>query len=129
MPQNIDKQQALHQFFGGFGLDARDENTVPDDAMTRFGGKYLTYGVTTAALDEPVSLYANLWYRDTSWAEITSMANSISEAIGIGGVVIPYDGGYLWVCRGVPFAQRLDSGDSTIRRIYINLRAEYLSAD
>lgn len=129
MPESTNKEQALHRFWSGFGLTARDENTTPDNAMTLFGGKYITYGVTTAALDEPVSLYANLWFRDSSWAEITSVANSIAESIGLGGTLIPYDDGYLWICRGVPFSQRLDSGDSTIRRIYINLRAEFLSAN
>jgi len=125
----MDKEQALHQFWSRFGWSARDENTVPDDAMERFGGHYITYALSTAALDERVPLSANLWCRDSSWETITEKANAISEAIGIGGMVIPFDDGYLWICRGAPFSQRLDSGDSTIRRIYINLMAEYLSAN
>lgn len=125
----MDKEQALHQFWSGFGWAARDENTVPDDAMTRFNGHYITYAVSTAALDEPVPLSASLWIKDSSWATITAKANDISEAIGIGGMVLPYDGGYLWICRGVPFSQRMPDEDDTIRRIYINVMAEYLSAD
>ena len=128
-PIALDKEQALHQFWSGFGLTARDEGTVPDDAMTRFGGHYITYAVNTAAFQEPIPIYGNLWYKDTSWETITQKANEISEAIGIGGILIPYEGGYLWICRGVPFSQRIQDEDDTIRRIYINLMAEFLSAN
>jgi hypothetical protein len=124
-----DKEQALHQFWSGFGWKAYDENTVPDNAMEQLGGHYITYSVVTAALDEPVPIHANLWMRDTSWEEITQKANAISEAIGIGGVVIPFDSGYLWICRGTPFSQRLPESDDTIRKIYLNLMVEYLSAN
>lgn len=125
----MDKEQALHQFWSSFGLTAYDENTVPDNALTVNGGKYLTYNVATASLDEPTPLYANLWYKSSSWAEITVKANEMSEAIGRGGAIVPFDGGYIWICRGVPFSQRMPDEDDTIRRIYINVMAEYLSAD
>lgn len=125
----MNKEQALHQFWSSFGLTAYDENTVPDNALTVNGGKYLTYNVATASLDEPTPLYANLWYKSSSWAEITAKANEMSEAIGRGGAIVPFDGGYIWICRGVPFSQRMPDEDDTIRRIYINVMAEYLSAD
>lgn len=125
----MDKEQALHKFWSSFGLTAYDENTVPDNALTTNGGKYLTYSVATASLDEPTPLYANLWYKSSSWAEITVKTNEMSEAIGRGGAIVPFDGGYIWICRGVPFSQRMPDEDDTIRRIYINVMAEYLSAD
>lgn len=125
----MDKEQALHSFWSSFGLTAYDENTVPDDAMTVNGGKYLTYNVATASLGEPTPIYANLWHKSSSWAEITAKANEMAESIGIGGTLLPYDGGYLWICRGTPFTQRMADDDDTIRRIYINCMAEYLSAD
>lgn len=126
----MDKEQALHSFWSGFGWAARDENTVPDDAMTRFGGHYITYNVATAALNEPVPLSADLWAKDgTSWADITRKANEISQAISVGGKLIPFDGGYLWICRGVPFSQRIGDTDDTVRRINLNIMAEFLSAD
>lgn len=124
-----DKEKALHAFWSSFGWAARDENTVPDDAMTQYGGKYITYAVTTAALDEPVPISGNLWCKDTSWAEITAKVEEMSQTIGIGGMLFKYDGGYLWICRGVPFSQRMTDTDDTVRRIYINLMAEYLSAN
>ena len=124
-----DKEQALHAFWSGFEWVARDENTVPDNAMVLYSGHYITYSLVTAALDERVQLPANLWCKDTSWATITAKANEIAAAIGIGGKLIPYTGGYLWITRGNPFSQRLASDDDTIRRIYLNCTAEYLSAD
>lgn len=124
-----DKEQALHQFWSGFGWAARDENTVPDDAMTRYDGHYITYTVATSSLDEPVPLSASLWCKDTSWTTITAKAEEISKALGISGKIVRFDGGYLWLCRGVPFTQRMPDEDDTIRRIYINVMAEYLSAD
>lgn len=125
----MDKEQALHQFWSSFGLTAYDENTVPDNALTVNFRKYLTYNVATAALDEPTPLYANLWYKSSSWDEITVKANEIAEAIGRGGAIVPFDGGKIWICRGTPFSQRMPDDDDTIRRIYINVMAEYLSAD
>lgn len=125
----MDKEQALHKFWSSFGLTAYDENTVPDNALTTNGGKYLTYNVATASLDEPTPLYANLWYKSSSWAEITVKANQMSEAIGRGGAIVPFDGGKIWICRGTPFSQRMPDENDTIRRIYINVMAEYLSAD
>lgn len=98
--------------------------------MTRFNGNYITYTVSTASLNEPIPIAGNLWRRDSSWETITEKAEQISKAIGIGGMLIPYTGGYLWICRGTPFSQRMpDENDDTIRRIYINLMAEFLSAD
>ena len=128
-PATRDKEQALHDFWSGFGLTAYDENSVPDNAMSIENGHYLTYNVSTAALDEPLPLTASLWYRDMSWAAITQKANAISEAIGLGGVLVPYAGGAIWICRGSTFSQRLADDDNTIRRIYLNVMAEYLSAN
>ena len=125
----MDKEQALHQFWSSFGLTAYDENTVPDNALTTNGGKYLTYNVATASLDEPTPLYANLWYKSSSWAEITAKAEEMAQTIGRGGKLVPFDGGKIWICRGTPFSQRMPDDDDTIRRIYINVMAEYLSAN
>ena len=125
------KQEALHQFWAGFGIAAREENSVPDVAiaMTRFDGHYITYNVPTASINETVPIYGNLWYKDTSLEAITLKANEISEALGLAGKRIPFDGGVLWLVRGVPFAQPVVDDDDTIKHIYINLTAEYISAN
>lgn len=123
----MDSLQTLHSFWSSFGLKAYDENTVPDNAMAANSGKYITYSVSMAYFDEPVLLSASLWYKSTSWAEITQKSAEIGDAIGLGGKTIPFDGGYLWIKRGVPFAQRMADEDDTIRRIYLNIEVEYFT--
>ena len=93
---------------------------LPDD--------YITYEVQTANLGDPVALTASLWYRSTSWAEITQKAEEIAQAIGYGGKVIPVEGGYLWIKLGSPFAQRMPvDEDDSMRRIYLNISVDFLT--
>jgi len=122
----MDSMQALHQFWSGFGLKAYDESTVPDGAMAVNNGKYLTYTVSEAYFDETDALYASLWYKSTSWSEISQKAEEIGQAIGYGGKLVPFDGGVIWIKRGSPWAQRMSDEDDTIRRIYLIIEAEYL---
>lgn len=120
----MDKAQALHTFWSSFGLTAYDENAVPDNAEF----PYITYSVLTDSIDYVVGLSGSLWYRSTSWQEISQKAEEISEYITIGGKVLPLDIGYLWLCRGTPFAQRMiDENDSLVKRIYFNLDGEFLT--
>ena len=123
----MDNVQALHNFWNSFGLTARDENTVPDNAMTAYGGKYITYAVMVGYLEDTLMMSASLWYKSSSWAEITQKANEIGQYIGYGGRILDFDGGKLWIKRGVPFSQRMSDEDDTIRRIYINIEVEYLN--
>lgn len=122
-PATVDKWQAIQNFFASFSLTAYDENTVPDGAAL----PYLTYSVSVAALNEPVPLSASLWYRSTSWADISQKAEEISDAVGYHGVIVPYTNGRIFVTRGTPFAQRMADEDDTIRRIYLNFTFEFLS--
>lgn len=123
------KIAALHQFFSSFGLYAFEENTVPsgDDAPTL---PYLTYSVTTDSIGTDVPLQMNLWYRSGSWTQANEKVEEICKAIGIGGKILPCDNGSIWIKRGSPFAQNMgDPEDDMIRRKYINLTAEFLTAD
>lgn len=120
----MDKSQAIHNFWSSFGLNAYDEQAVPDDATY----PYITYTVIFDSIDYIVNLTGSLWYRSTSWAEASLKAHEISEYIGIGGVVLPIDNGYVWITRGNPFAQRLgDDTDNQVKRIYFNINCEYLT--
>ncbi len=122
-----DKAQALYQFWSSFELPAYDENSVPTgrDASSY---EYITYSVATDCIGYDVGLSASLWYRSSSWAEISRKAEEIAEKLD-NMPPIPIVGGYLWLKRGNPFAQRMsDPADDMIRRIYINISAEYLTA-
>lgn len=125
----MDKQAAIHSFWSSFGLKAYDESSVPDDAMVISNDKYITFSVATSAFNEPIPLTANLWYRSVTWASIVAKTEEIEHAIGRGGVVLPCDGGAVWIVKGSPFAQRMTDEDDTIRRIYLNIIVEFLTED
>lgn len=125
----MDSMQALNAFWNSHGLKAYDEYTVPDNSMQNNGGKYITYSAAEGYFDEPVALTASLWYRSTSWGEITKKAQEIGRKIGYGGLTVPFDGGSLWIKRGSPFSQRIADEDDTIRRIFLNIEVEFLTSE
>ena len=123
------KAAAIYDFWAGFGLPAFEENSVPTgkDAPAF---PYITYQLITDSFGGGVAMTASLWYRDSSWGRANAKADEISEAIGYGGDVILYDAGSIWIKRGQPFAQRMgDASDKKIKRIIINIEAEYFSCD
>lgn len=116
-----DKWQAIHSFWEGFGLPAYDRNSVPDDAVE----PYITYTPLVADFENPLVLSGSLWYRGSSWKDISLKADEISRSLK---KIIPVEGGYLFLTRGSPFAQRMDDENETVKRIYINLMAEFYTA-
>ena len=123
----MDKYQAIDEFWNRFSIPAYDESSVPDNAEL----PYITYSAQTSDLvSGPVAMTASLWYYGQSWAAVSKKAIAISEYIGMGGIVSLYDGGALWIKRGSQFSQRLsDPDDPLIRRIILNIEAEYISAN
>ena len=123
------KAAAIYDFWTGFGLPAFEENSVPtgEDAPAF---PYVTYQLITDSFGGGVAMTASLWYRDSSWVNANAKADEISEAIGYGGNIIGRDGRAIWLKRGQPFAQRMgDASDKKIKRISINIEAEYFSRD
>ena len=118
------KEQAYHAFLASFNWPVYDENTVPDDAAL----PRITYNFSGAEFGDPVAMSISVWDRSTSWASVTAMKDSIYNAIGLGGKIIRFDGGYIWIKRGQPFSQRMADENDSIRRIYIVLEVEYLTA-
>ena len=120
------KAAAIYQFWSGFGLTAYEENTVPTDATF----PYITYQLVTDSFDREIPLTASLWYRSESWTAINAKAEEISQKIGRGGKIIPCDGGAIWLKRGQPFSQSMvDESDDLIKRKYLNITAEFMTAD
>lgn len=121
----MNKTQAVQEFWSSFGIPAYDKNTVPDDAVM----PYITYEVSTGSMDSVLPWNASLWYRTKSWRDIELKALEIARAIGgMGYYSIKIDEGYLWLTQGTPFAQRVPDDDDTVRRIYLNVTAEFLTA-
>ena len=123
------KAAAIYDFWSGFGLPAIEENSVPTGKdAPEF--PYITYQLITDSFGADVAMTASLWYRDSSLVNANAKADEISEAIGYGGDKIFYDGGSIWIKRGEPFARGMrDASDQMIKRIIINVEAEYFSRD
>ena len=118
------KGQALHSFFERF-MSAYASTSVPEDVIF----PYLTYDSVVDAWDGgEVSIAVNLWFYTESEAIPNAKAQEIADAIGYGGITLPCDGGFVWIKRGSPWCQSLsDDTDSTIKRRYLNVTAEYLT--
>ena len=120
------KAAAIYQFWSSFGLTAYEENTVPDDAAF----PYITYQLVTDSFDREVQATASLWYRSESWTAINAKTEEISQKISRGGKIIACDGGAIWLKRGQPFSQNMgDESDNLIKRKYLNITAEFMTAD
>ena len=120
------KAAAIYQFWSGFGLTAYEENTVPDDATF----PYVTYQLVTDSFASEVAATASIWYRSESWTAINAKTEEISQKISRGGKIIACDGGAIWLKRGQPFAQNMgDESDGLIKRKYLNITAEFMTAD
>ena len=126
------KSQALYNFWAGFGIPALDEQSAYDEQTLeelQIGYPYLSFESAVGEFGEPVALSADLWYRSTTWRDIEAKAEQIANAIGLGGVTVPYDDGVVWITRGSPIYRRLGAENIfDIRRIQININAEFLSA-
>ena len=122
----MDKSQAIHKFWSSFSIPAYDENSVPDDAQM----PYITYNVVTNSIGNVSLLTASVWYRSTSWFEISKKVDEIAEKLASNGFYSDtLDNGVMWLVQGNPFAQRMsDPEDDMIRRYYLNVSAEFLSA-
>lgn len=118
----MDKWQAIHSMWSSFGLPAYDETDVPDDAVM----PYITYSAPVSSFEQPIVMSGSIWYRSTSWEDISQKTNLIAEYLR-GYRLIKIDGGYLHVSEGSPFAQRTKDEDSAVRRIYITIDAEFFT--
>jgi len=117
----MNKLQTLQAFWSGFGIPAYDENSVPDEAQL----PYITYDVSVDDFGNSVAQTASLWYKSTSWRDITEKEMEIAEFVGRGGRMIAYDNGAMWIRKANPWAQRMSDSD-TVKRMILNLEIEYL---
>ena len=123
------KAATIYEFWNSFEMLAYEENSVPtgEDAPEF---PYITYQLVTDSLGNEVAMTASLWYRGTSWVEANAKTEEISQKIGRKGAVLDCNGGKVWIKRGTPFAQNMgDESDNLIKRKYLNITAEYLTAD
>ena len=118
--------KAIFQFYNTFGLKVYDENSVPHDAAF----PYMTYSLGFGGMNEPITLRMSIWYRSSSWNDADEKMLEISNRLGEGGTMRIYDDGAVWLCKGVPFAQRLgDEKDDLIKRYIFNISANFIGKD
>lgn len=132
----MNKQQAYNAFWGGFGVLAFEENSVPDDNVIEELIKagvaaakypYITYEVITDDLGNAVYPSANIYDKSSSWERSDTLANLISNRIKAMGT-IKLDNGRMFITKGSPFSQHMGEGeDFTIKRILLNLGVEFLT--
>ena len=121
-------EAAIYSWLSGFSIPAYASASVPDQAAF----PYITYDLVVGAWGQSeVNMPVNVWYRTDSEAEPNAKVREIGNAIGLGGVTIPCDGGMLWLKKGSPWAQAMtiDGEDELVKRRYININVEYLLSD
>lgn len=111
----MDKYEAQYAFWSSFGIQAYEENSVPDLDDVTF--PYLTYEAISGLFDGDVAATASIWSRSASWLQADTLANIIEARLKDGGEVIRYDSGMIWVTAETPFSQNMgDPTDDRIRR-------------
>lgn len=117
-------EAAVYNFLSGFGIPAYAATSTPSDAEF----PYLTYDLVLGEWnDGEVNMPVNVWYRTDSEAIPNAKVREMRQAIGIGGVQVPCDGGVLWIKRGSPWAQvmRVEGEDEKVKRRYVNINLEF----
>ena len=118
------KGAALYSFLNSI-MTAYAVSEVPKDAIL----PYLTYEFATGAWgDGEIPITVTMYFYTDSEAVPNAKAQELSEAIGMGGKILPYSGGAIWLKRGSPFCQSMyEDADHNMKSRYINLSAEFFS--
>lgn len=125
------KQEAL-QYFWSRHAKAFEETDVPDydpsDPNTpNVSEGYITYQKIEGEFESPVGCTGSIYHRSPSWKGVEQIKNSISDDLKRGGMIIPVEGGKVWITKGSPFAQSMDDSDRSVRRLVINLMVEFMT--
>lgn len=118
----MNAEQAIHSFWSSFNLTAYDQNSVPDDAQL----PYITYSLSVDTFNNTILNTINIWYRSTSWINVTNKAKEIINTITDGGISIPTDKGIIRMNLGNPIYNRMGDENENIKRIRINIETEYI---
>ena len=115
------REGALYKYFSGFGMPAYPSDAVPD--VITF--PYLTYETTGGNWGDKVSIAVNLWFHTESETIPNDKTRQISADISLGGLILSYDDGKMWIKRGSPWSISLsDETDPTIKRRQLTIIIE-----
>ena len=125
--------KALYGFFSQFGIPAYPEGGVPTYTYDAQGNRaevkppYITYQVVRPNWRAQAPLYARVWYRSTTYAEIGATVDAIAAAIGE-GVSLPTEDGAVYLYQEDTFAQYQDmAGDATLKCAYLSMSIHALT--
>ncbi len=128
MEPSMTQEAVIHNFLAGFGIPAYASTSVPDQAEF----PYITYDLVLGDwMQGEVNMPVNVWYRTSSEAAPNAKVRELSEALSIGGVTLPCDGGMLWFKKGSPWAQALaiEGEDDMVKRRYVNINIEFFTLE
>lgn len=117
------RQQAITDFWDSFSVPAYPVTNVPDENKRPVA--YITYqNPTSDFYGGDQYSQVNVWYRTTSEKKINSIVSEIEGAIPMGGKVVPYDSGAIWLKRGNPWCQAMADEDPEIKRRFLTISVE-----
>lgn len=118
----IEVAQVIHSFFSGFQIPAYLEENIPDDATL----PYITYTFSVPEWNEQTSLQVRVWYEGNSVVPVFTKVDEILNAVGYGGISIPFNTGSVVIYKDNPTVQLqpYDSPDRDIKVAYLNLILE-----
>lgn len=127
------REQAIFDFWNSFNIPAFEENSVPtgEDAPAY---PYITYQLVIDNFGSQVQTSASVYDRDkdnySALFHVLEKTAEIRKKISRGGIMLAFDSGVVWLKPNTPFSQIMgDSEDNAVRRAYLNMTAEFISAD
>ena len=121
----MDRYEALYSFWSSFGIPAFEENSVPTSGdYPKY--PYITYEVSTGGFNSDINVNGYIWTRSNSWMSADKISDEIESSLKNGGVLIPYDGGALWITAEDNFTSNMgDLSDNMIKRKILNVVLHY----
>ena len=127
------REQAIFDFWNSFNIPAFEENSVPtgEDAPAY---PYITYQLVIDNFGSQVQTSASVYDRDkdnySALFQVLQKTAEIRKKISRGGIMLAFDSGVVWLKPNTPFSQIMgDSENNAVRRAYLNMTAEFISAD
>ena len=122
----------LQSFWGGFGLPAYPEYSVPNDKETAGDSyvkpAYITYTIPKPDFTENAVHQARVWYQSTTFTDILAKVDEIERAIGP-GVRVESDDGMLVLRPGALFSQFQPIDSPDLKVAYLNLQLNFFGKE
>ena len=82
---------------------------------------YITFDFIANRFTEPSIQPLIIWHNSNSYQEVEEITEKLRVAISENGVLVPFDGGYITVYLGNPYAQHYPQPEDNIKAIYVNI--------